>query len=75
MILYTPIPLEEVWAEKESGPGNLWEIPYERGVIEVQMTSASTAKIIRLRTHTLNDFLHPSLQPGKEIRLKWTGCP
>lgn len=76
MVLYTPIPLEEVLAEKEFTQkkpmeGDLLQISYERGIIELQMTSAITAKVVRLHTYVLEDYLHPSFQPGVEIKLKW----
>ena len=76
MVLYTPIPLEEVLEEKEFAQkiikeGDLLHIPYERGIIELQMTSALTAKIVRLHTHVIEDYLHPAFQPGIELKLKW----
>jgi hypothetical protein len=72
LILYTPIPLEDVLAEKEEhNYGNILQIPYNGGIIEVEMTSAVTAKIIRLHSHSINDYLQPHFQPGSEIKLKW----
>jgi hypothetical protein len=72
--------LEEVLAEKEFAQkkpkeGDLIQIPYERGIIELQMTSALTAKIVRLHTYVLDDYLHPSFQPGMEIKLKYFISP
>ncbi|MEW5921072.1 MAG: YlzJ-like family protein [Bacillota bacterium] len=75
MVLYTPIPLEDVLEEREARTGDLLQVPYERGIIEVQMTSALTARIVRLRTYAINDYLHPCLQPGMEIQLKWHRQP
>ncbi|MGI6328684.1 MAG: YlzJ-like family protein [Dethiobacteria bacterium] len=48
-----------------------FQIPFNRGFIEVEITSNNSAKIVRLNSSDLNDYLHPALQPGKEIRLKW----
>lgn len=69
MVLYTVIPLEEIF--KDEKKADLIQIPYSRGKIEVELTSYSTAKIIRLFSHDLNDYLHPKLQPGTEIKLRW----
>ena len=71
MVLYTPVPLEEVLADKVEQSGDLLSVPYHGGIIEVEMTSAVTAKIVRLHSNTVNDYLQPHLQPGKEIKLKW----
>ena len=72
MVLYTPIPLEEVLAENnEQQAGNTLRIPYKSGTIEVEITSAATAKIVRLHSNSINDYLQPHLQPGSEIELKW----
>ena len=70
MILYTTIPLEEIFKEKEKKEEYI-QIPYGRGIIEVELISASRAKIVRLISHDLNDYLQPQLQPGTEIKLKW----
>ncbi len=72
MVLYTPIPLEHILAENDAQQaGDILKIPYNGGIIEVEMTSAVTAKIIRLYSHSINDYLQPHLQPGSEIKLKW----
>jgi hypothetical protein len=47
------------------------QIPFSRGFIEVELLSPTTARIVRLMSHDAEDYLHPTLQPGKEIRLKW----
>ncbi len=71
MVLYTPIPLEDVLADREEQKGGILKIPYKGGIIEVEMTSAVTAKIIRLHSSAINDYLQPHFQPGSEIKLKW----
>ncbi len=72
MVLYTPIPLEEVLAENNGQQaGDTLHIPYKGGTIEVEIISAATAKIVRLHSNSLNDYLQPHLQPGAEIKLKW----
>ncbi len=71
MILYTPMPLEEVLDETEENRGEYLEIPYNNGIIEIELTSASTAKVARLRSSNINDYLDPRLQPGAEIRIQW----
>lgn len=71
MVLYTPVPLEDVLEDREAEKAILLQVPYERGMIEVQMTSALTGKILRLHTSKIDDYLNPNLQPGMEIQLKW----
>ena len=71
MILYTTMPLEEVLDETEENRGEYLEIPYNNGIIEIELTSASTAKVARLRSSNINDYLDPRLQPGAEIRIQW----
>ncbi|MGI5823134.1 MAG: YlzJ-like family protein [Dethiobacteria bacterium] len=70
MIIYTTIPLEEIFKESADKTEYL-QLPYSKGIIEVELISASKAKIVRLISHDLNDYLQPRLQPGTEIRLKW----
>jgi hypothetical protein len=72
MVLYTPIPLEEIFQEQiEEKKKSLIQLPFARGTIEIELTSESTGKIVRLNSSDINDYLHPDLQPGKEIQLKW----
>ena len=72
MVLYTPLPLEEIFNNpSEKKQAGYMQIPFARGTIEVELTSASTAKIVRLLSSDINDYLHPALQPGVEIKLKW----
>ena len=72
MVLYTPVPLEEILRDPtEKKQACYMQIPFVRGTIEVELTSASTAKIVRLLSSDVNDYLHPALQPGVEIKLKW----
>ena len=71
MILYTPMLLEEVLKETEENRGEYLEIPCNNGIIEIELTSASTAKVARLRSSNINDYLDPRLQPGAEIRIQW----
>lgn len=72
MVLYTTMPMEEVFNERKSEQKkDYMQIPFSRGIIEVQLTSASTAKVVRLLSNDVNDYLHPKLQPGTEIRMQW----
>jgi hypothetical protein len=71
MILYTPIPPEIVMKGSEEHKPVYFQVPFSRGFIEVEITSNNSAKIVRLNSRDLNDYLHPDFQPGKEIRLKW----
>ncbi|NLC11312.1 MAG: hypothetical protein GX767_03540 [Firmicutes bacterium] len=73
MVLYTPIPLEEIFydSSEEKKTAAYIQLPYSRGTIEVELLSVSTAKIVRLISSDLSDYLHPQLQPGNTIKLKW----
>lgn len=73
MVLYTTMPLEEVLkgSEAEIKKGEYLQLPFSRGIIEVQLISASTAKIVRLLSNDPSDYLHPGFQPGTELQLKW----
>ncbi len=74
MVLYTTMPLEEIFKlDQEEQKESYMQIPYSRGLIEVQLTSSATAIIVRLLSSDLNDYLLPELQPGTEIRLRWNG--
>lgn len=70
MIIYTTVPLEEIFKESTDKAEYL-QIPYSKGIIEVELISASKAKIVRLISRDLNDYLQPRFQPGTEIELKW----
>ncbi len=70
MILYTTMPYEEIFKENVTKEKYI-QIPFGRGIIEVELISSSRAKIVRLISHDLNDYLQSHLQPGTEIKLKW----
>lgn len=70
MFFYTTLPLEEIFQEKEIREKYI-QIPFSRGLVEVELISASKAKIVRLISRDPNDYLQPGLQPGAEIGLKW----
>jgi len=71
VILYTPLPPEIVMKGAEEHKPSYLQIPFSRGFIEVELISPTTARIVRLMSHDLEDYLLPNFQPGKEIRLKW----
>jgi hypothetical protein len=71
MILYTPIPPEIVMKGSEEYKPSYIQIPFSGGFIEVDLISPTRARIVRLISKDLNDYLQPGLQPGREIKLKW----
>jgi hypothetical protein len=72
LILYTPLPPELVLENTgEKHKPSYLQIPFSRGFMEVELTSPTTARIVRLISCDLNDYLQPHFQPGREIRLKW----
>ena len=70
MILYTPQP-ENMMNDGADYKPSYFQIPYSRGFIEVEFSSLTTAKIVRLMSNDLNDYLRPGFQPGDEIKLTW----
>jgi len=70
LILYTPLPLEIVMKDADYKPSYL-QIPFSRGFIEVELISPVSAKVVRILSNDLNDYLQPHLQPGSEIKLRW----
>ena len=71
MILYTPLPPEIVMKGAEEHKPSYLQIPFSRGFIEIELITPTSAKIVRLLSSDLNDYLHPHLQPGNEIKLRW----
>lgn len=72
MVLYTTVPLEVIFQDQaKEEEKNLLQLPFARGTIEVELVSKTRGKIVRLHSFNINDYLHPDLQPGKEIKLKW----
>ena len=72
MILHTIMPCEHVY-------GSLGEPDYQftdlvvNGVsMQVQMLDPGTAKIVRLYSANLEDFLNPGLAPGAVLRFEPT---
>lgn len=55
MLLYTPLPIiEEIFRTAIQKRGSYIEIPYSQGAIVAELTSPSTAKIVRLSSCSLN---------------------
>ncbi len=71
MILYTPLPLDSILSEESGIAENYVSVPFENGTIEAELISSVSARIVRIRSNNVNDYLNPMLQPGTEIKLKW----
>lgn len=71
MISHNPLPAEVIMKDVEEYKPSYFQIPYSRGFIEVEFSSPTTAKIVRLMSYDLNDYLRPGFQPGDEIKLRW----
>ena len=71
VILYTPLPLDSVLSEESRIDQQYVNVPFENGIIEAEIISSISARIVRVRSNNVNDYLNPMLQPGTELKLKW----
>lgn len=67
MIIYSPIPLEEIFKGIESEVTAPEELDWKGVKMEVHPLNRYQAKIIRLLSHNPQDFLDPRLSPGQVI--------
>ncbi|HEX7057869.1 MAG TPA: YlzJ-like family protein [Bacilli bacterium] len=67
MILYTPVPAEYVFPQKNDEQKPLQEIQVNGVIMQVEPLSAKQAKIVRLISPNPSDFLNPRYAPGQII--------
>ncbi|AFV11370.1 hypothetical protein Tph_c11480 [Thermacetogenium phaeum DSM 12270] len=70
MILYTPLPLELVFAEKDGA------VPYQEVVVSgvtlvVQPVGSGLGKIVQIRSTDPAVYLKPEFQPGQQIIISY----
>ncbi|HHY92863.1 MAG TPA: hypothetical protein GX511_05940 [Firmicutes bacterium] len=67
MILYTPLPLEQVLEGFETYQPQYEELVYRGHKVLVERTGVNQARLVRLLSTNPNDFLDPSFFPGSII--------
>lgn len=70
MIMYTRVPLEEVFEGIENMTDDLQEIELNGVTMQVKWTGASQAQIVRLISPNPQDYLQPSYAPGNFIQFQ-----
>lgn len=65
MILYTPFPLELIFAAKDRTISPYQEIELDGATLVVQSTGAGMGKIVQVRSTDPNFYLRPEFQPGQ----------
>ncbi len=68
MILYTPLPLELIWAS-EDNTFSYQELEFSGITFLIQPTGIGRGKIIQIKSTDPNVYLKPEYQPGREISL------
>ncbi|NPV28273.1 MAG: hypothetical protein HPY58_01185 [Firmicutes bacterium] len=68
MILYTPLPLELIWASEGNVP-SYQEVEFSGITFVIQPTGPGIGKIVQIRSSDPNVYLRPEYQPGREISL------
>lgn len=67
MTFYTPLPLELVFDGFQDKQQPLEEINLNGRLIQVERIDATTVRIVRLVSCSLEDYLLPELAPGQMI--------
>lgn len=68
MLLYTPLPQDLIW-EGWDQPRHYRRISFKDKDIVVEQIGIDTVRIIRLLSFAPEDYLNPSLFPGREVNL------
>lgn len=69
VIMYTIYPPEIIFEGYDSYTPNYLELQYEDSIVQVELLSATTGKIVRLISPVAGNYLNPRLQPGTIILL------
>jgi len=67
MIIYTAIPLEQVFNEHETLETENFEMDYQGKRIIAEPINHHQARVVQLISSNPNDYLNPNLAPGKII--------
>lgn len=68
MIIYSPVPLEQIVEGIEDKVKPLEEIQVDSVVMQVQPVDKYHARIVRLISPNPQDYLNPAYAPGRTIR-------
>lgn len=69
MILYTPMPIESIWAVEGTETPSYREVQYCGIIFLVQPSVAGMGKIVQIKSCDPGVYLRPEFQPGREIPL------
>lgn len=69
MIIYSPVPLEQIFAGIEDEVKPLKEMHVDGLIMQVEQVNESEARIVRLISPNPQDYLNPKYTPGQLI--KW----
>jgi len=69
-MLWTIMPLNVVMDGSELHQPIYTEIPWKSGVLLVEETGQSAARVVRLLSTDPADYLEPAVQPGRIIEYK-----
>lgn len=67
MIIYTAIPLEQVFSEDNTSEYEIFEMDYQGKKIIAEPINHHQARVVQLISSNPNDYLNPNLAPGKII--------
>lgn len=70
MIMYTPVPLEQVFDGIEEKVKPLMEMHLNGLMMQVEQVNESEARIVRLISPNPQDYLNPKYAPGQLIKLQ-----
>lgn len=69
MILYTPFPLELIFAAEDNSTFPYQEIKLKGATLVVQSTGVNMGKIVQIRSTDPSFYLRPEFQPGQFFSL------
>lgn len=67
MILYTVVPLEQIFAESSSPSAPLMHMDLGRACLLLERIGDGRARVVRIISPNPNDYLRPQFQPGRII--------
>ena len=67
-LLYTSVPLEQVFEDKAKAEPAYEEIQLEGKTLIVEPTGPYEGKLVRLISSNADDYLDPNYQPGSVIK-------
>ncbi|WP_048602442.1 YlzJ-like family protein [Rubeoparvulum massiliense] len=71
MIIHSVIPVEKIFEGYQAGGGVLQEVSVGGRMLLVEEIAPRQYQLVRLINGSLEDYLHPALQPGTRIPASW----